>query len=320
MEISNGDSHLQAARQPQCCIKLSPNLPPQQPVEITRIDCLQAAPWSCWPLPPHSPIWLSQRGQHNVPARTHCAEALRCHRNRSVCIQLLLRPEQSIWSRVACRTSLQAGASWSARQSPRLAKRLSYTLTREQQVRVNGTPSSRLKISAGVPQGSVLGPLLFLIYTSDLPEAVADVPGSSCEQFADDTNLTSINSRADLIEDNLQVAINQTALWLRVWRLCVNPQKTVIMETSRRALPTPLSIELAQDALTKVQSHRHLGVISSHDLRWNNHIDYILTKATRLLSVLRRLRSSLDQEPRDVGNTWCTRHMAKPRPQVGRVC
>ena len=78
--------------------------------------------------------------------------------------------------------------------------------------------------------------------------------------------------------------------------LCVNPQKTVIMETSRRALPTPLSIELAQDALTKVQSHRHLGVIFSHDLRWNNHVDFILSKATRLLSVLRRLRSSLDQE------------------------
>ena len=92
------------------------------------------------------------------------------------------------------------------------------------------------------------------------------------------------------------MAINQTASWLRVWRLCVNPQKTVIMETSRRPLPTPLSIKLAQDALTKVQSHRHLGVILSHDLRWSNHVDYILTKATRLLSVLRRLRSSLDQE------------------------
>ena len=130
------------------------------------------------------------------------------------------------------------------------------------------------------PQGSVIGPLLFLIYTSDLPEAVADVSGSSCEQFADDTNLTSINSRADLTEDNLQVAINQTASWLRVWRLCVSPQKTVIMETSRRALPTPLSIKLAQDVLTKVQSHRHLGVIISHDLRWNSHIDYILTEAT----------------------------------------
>ena len=81
-----------------------------------------------------------------------------------------------------------------------------YLTTCEQQFRVNGTPSSRLKIPAGVPQGSVLGPLLFLIYTSDLPEAVADVPGSSCKQFADDTNLTSINSRADLTEDNLQVA------------------------------------------------------------------------------------------------------------------
>ena len=108
------------------------------------------------------------------------------------------------------------------------------------------------------------------------------------------SHLDQLQSRSN--RRQFQVAINQTALWLRVWRLCVNPQKkkkNVIIETSQRALPTPLSIELAQAAPTKVQSHRHLGVIFSHDLRWNNHVDYILTKATSLLLVLCRLR---DQE------------------------
>ena len=108
-----------------------------------------------------------------------------------------------------------------------------YLTTREQQVRVNGmpTPSSRLKIPAEVPPPpppkaqSLAHSSSWVTPCSDRPEAVADVPGSSCEQFVDDTNLTSINSRADLTEDNLQVAINQTASCLRMWRLCVNPQK-----------------------------------------------------------------------------------------------
>ena len=133
------------------------------------------------------------------------------------------------------------------------------------------------------------------MYTSDLPEAVADVPGSLCEQFADYTNLTSINSRADLRSSHQPDSIVAS----RVASLC-QPPKTVVIESSGRAQPTPLSIKVAQDALAKVQSHEHLGAIFSHDLHWDSPVDYnnILTKATRLLLVLKlcRLRSSMDQE------------------------
>ena len=99
--------------------------------------------------------------------------------------------------------------------------------------------------------------------------------GSSCEQFADDTNLTSINSRADQTEDNSSSSHQPDSF---AGGVSVLTHKKPLLETIRRTtLPTPLSIKLAQDALTKVQSHRHLGVIFSHvhDLRWNSHVDYI---------------------------------------------
>ena len=169
--------------------------------------------------------------------------------------------------------------------------------TREQQVRVNGTPSSRLKIPAGVPQAQSLAhssswytPVIYR--RQSLMFRVHHASSSRTIQIS--SHLDQLKSRSNKGQTSSSHQPDSIVA-SRVASLC-QPTKTVIMETSRRALPTPLSIELAQDTLTKVQSHRHLGVIFSHDLRKNNHVDYILTKATRLLSVLRRLRSSLDQE------------------------
>ena len=118
---------------------------------------------------------------------------------------------------------------------------------------------------------------------------MADVPGVSCEQFANDTNLTSIYSRSDLREHERNLHVKTRQSRSVACGVSVNKKKLHRMETSQRALPTTLSLELAQDALimTKLQSHRHLGVIFSHDLRWNSRVNNIPTKATRLLSVLR---------------------------------
>ena len=144
-----------------------------------------------------------------------------------------------------------------------------YLSNRRQSVRINNTTSSSLAVPAGVPQGSVLGPLLFLTYTIDLPQCVSDP--TQCDQFADDTALTTVSHDPVACEKQLQVSVNATSRWLSDWRLTVNTDKTVVMEFTRRPIPSDLAINLNGTQLRKVKEQRHLGLILSSDLRWTEH-------------------------------------------------
>ena len=139
-----------------------------------------------------------------------------------------------------------------------------YLSNCRQSVRINNTTSSWLAVPAGVPQGSVLGPLLFLTYTIDLPQCVSDP--TQCDQFADDTALTTVSHDPVACEQQLQVSVNATSRWLSDWRLTVNTDKTVVMEFTRRPIPSNLAINLNGTQLRKVKEQRHLGLILSSDL------------------------------------------------------
>ena len=169
-----------------------------------------------------------------------------------------------------------------------------YLSNRRQSVRINNTTSSWLAVPAGVPQGSVLGPLLFLAYTIDLPQCVSDP--TQCDQFADDTALTTVSHDSVACEQQLQVSVNATSRWLSDWRLTVNTDKTVVMEFTRRPIPSDLAINLNGTQLRKVKEQHHLGLILSSDLRWTEHTNRVLSKAARLLHTLRRLRNSLSRQ------------------------
>ena len=153
---------------------------------------------------------------------------------------------------------------------------------------------TRLSFSAGVPQGSILGPLFFLIYTHDLPDAVE--AGVECDQFADDTALLSILSNRDAAVANMQLGVNDTTRWLDDWRLQVNVLKTYAMEITRSTLPHPKPhILLGGSCLEVTSKQKHLGLVITATLSWKEHIASILQKAARVLGVLRRLRRSLSQ-------------------------
>ena len=136
-------------------------------------------------------------------------------------------------------------------------------------------------------------PLLFLAYTIDLPNCVA-VP-TSCDQFADDTALTTVSPSPTECEGHLQRSVDATSAWLSDWKLAVNVDKTVSMEFTRRPFSSDFAINLNGNTLQKVRIQRHLGLVLTSDLRWTAHVNQVLSKEARLLHTLKRLRCTLSK-------------------------
>ena len=170
-----------------------------------------------------------------------------------------------------------------------------YLTGRRQRVKVLDTTSSWLPIPAGVPQGSVLGPLLFLIYTIDLPHACTNT-NTTCSQFADDTALITPTPSLQTTEQQLQKAVSSAGRWLKDWHLLVNAEKTVtvIFHHDNRPPAQQPTIYLDGKLLSVARKQRHLGITFQHDLRWTEHTNAILNKSLTSLKNILRLRNSLN--------------------------
>ena len=155
----------------------------------------------------------------------------------------------------------------------------SYLSGRKQKVVLNGASSSVLELHAGVPQGSVLGPLLFLIYINDISANLE----SDVYLFADDTSIFKkvnydINSAATTINDDLE----KIRKWSDNWLVSINPEKTVSMLFSSRRQPSKIPVMLlGQSIISSVDTHKHLGVHLSTNLSWGNHMCITIAKANK---------------------------------------
>ena len=153
-----------------------------------------------------------------------------------------------------------------------------YLTNRQQRVVINGQTSSWGKVSAGVPQGSVLGPLLFLVYINDVTHAVEH---SQVRLFADDTILYLFvdNPVADAIALNKDLA--NLSDWASEWLVKFSPSKTKTMiMTRKRKKPKHPKLCMAGTVLNDVTAHKHLGVTLANDLTWNEHIEDVATRAS----------------------------------------
>ena len=145
---------------------------------------------------------------------------------------------------------------------------------------VDGVSSSLVDVDSGVPQGTVLGPILFLLHINDLPSIVS----SNFRLFADDCLIyRQIKSNTDQIE--LQRDLNLLESWGVKWGMRFNAAKCNIMRVSRMRLPFLYSYKLSGQVLDEVKDSKYLGVTISDNLDWSKHIT--TTKANARLSFIK---------------------------------
>ena len=161
----------------------------------------------------------------------------------------------------------------------------SYLYQRQQRVVLEGVSSSWSGVSSGVPQGSLLGPLFFIIFISDLPEAV--LPGNCIAIYADDCKSSRIiNSASDQIM--FQEDLDNLHRWSLRNVMDFNVRKCKIMRITKKKQPFISNYLLDNSVLEEVNEFRDLGITTDQHLRWNLHIDKVVAKANRMLGLIKR--------------------------------
>ena len=149
---------------------------------------------------------------------------------------------------------------------------------------VSSIRSDFIKVQSGVPQGSVLGPCLFLVYINDLPDLLT----AHARLFADDTAVYDVvESPED--QDGLQQNLDQLAEWEKRWDMVFYPEKctTLPVTRSRKGMPQP-QYQLHNHILQTVSSVNYLGLCFTKDLSWNEHINNVCSKTNKTLGFQRR--------------------------------
>ena len=168
----------------------------------------------------------------------------------------------------------------------------SYLTDRTQYVQYDGFESERGPLSCGVPQGSVLGPLFFLIYVNDMVKAC---PQLELVLFADDTNIFAQGKElADLFE-RVNAGLEELSRWFRSNKLTLNLKKTEYMffDGPRQQDLSQLTLKIGGELIRRVEGARFLGVWIDHELKWTDHINKVKTKVSQLLGVVGRTSSIL---------------------------
>lgn len=155
----------------------------------------------------------------------------------------------------------------------------SFLRDRKFQVRIQSCLSSPRSVGSGVPQGSVLGPLLFVLYVSDLPPLLK----TNCSQYADDLKLY-----ADplVCHNDLQGDLLTISRWCSEWLLPLNASKCTVLHVGKNNPRLQYTVE--GTILSTDSSHNDLGVIISEDLSWSNHVNHIVSKAKKITYLMQR--------------------------------
>ena len=176
-----------------------------------------------------------------------------------------------------CPAKLVTKLKWYGIGEPLLSWFYSYLVGREQRVVVNGTCSTWTEVGSGVPQGSILGPILFLLFVNDMPNVVSS---ARIAMFADDSKCYKIIEQAsDFV--NLQQDLDALLDWSLSNEIYFQPAKCKNVRISRKRVSPPRTYNLNGFDLEVVKSEKDLGVIIANDTSWKEHI--VMIVAIRLI-------------------------------------
>ena len=185
-----------------------------------------------------------------------------------------------------------------------------FLSNRSQQVVLEGSTSETADVTSGVPQGSVLGPLLFLIFINDLPEYISS--STKVRLFADDCMLyREIKSNADSIQ--LQEDLNSLAKWEKDWLMDFNPKKCQVLQISKKRNPITFDYNIHGHILESPNTVKYLGMNLTKDLSWNHHINVISKKANSASAFLQR---NIGPCPRNT-KVLCYKTLIRPIMEYG---
>ena len=165
----------------------------------------------------------------------------------------------------------------------------SFLCNRQQRTKVGQSYSKWAKVTSGVPQGSVIGPILFLVYINDLPSLIR----SYCKVFADDTKFygqASTSEECQILQDDLDRAMK----WADEWKMEFHPQKCHILHFGKKNQHFKYTI--GDNVISPVTEEKDLGVTISQDLKWSKHISDVVTKANRMVGLVKHTFSYMDKD------------------------
>ena len=168
-----------------------------------------------------------------------------------------------------------------------------YLSNRKQRTLVNGINSTYLDVSCGVPQGSVLGPLFFLIYVNDIVNRIGK---DNIKLYADDTVIFIEGEDYTLLQNKMQQLLNIFSHWCKENKLSINTEKTklVCFGTKQRIKKYKnMNVTLLNDRIQQVPSYKYLGVILDTGLNFNSQIQQTMNKVSHKLYVLSKIRQFL---------------------------
>ena len=171
----------------------------------------------------------------------------------------------------------------------------SYLENRKQYVQIDNYKSNTRPISCGVPQGSVLGPLLFLLFINDLPICC---PDGKTRLFADDTTIFFHSNNINDIISKGKIIMTQLTNWFKANKLTLNADKSsfTIFRSSKKTIPNlPDKINFLNHEINRAPDIKFLGIILDEHLTWNNHINEICNKLKRFFHIFYNIRHLLSK-------------------------